>query len=148
MDKYGQTVLLLVGQASVLILQQKYDEAEKLLQEAQQRDSNNAEALINLIIVSEQLGKGEEVGFSCSFLSHFGFRVRTNSRSAGSMRLDSLVPVLLCSRINFVSAKMSSSSVDLKKIMRPVFRYKNTFLKPRIANKLTRLACKQRAAHP
>ncbi|CAI4222360.1 unnamed protein product [Auanema sp. JU1783] len=61
MDKYGQTVLLLVNQASVLIMQEKYEEAEKLLQEAQTRDPNNSEALINLIVVSQQLGKGDEV---------------------------------------------------------------------------------------
>ena len=31
------------------------------VQEAQQRDPNNAEALINLIVISERLNKGEEV---------------------------------------------------------------------------------------
>ncbi len=31
-DKYGATPLLLIGQSACLIQQQKYDEAEKLLQ--------------------------------------------------------------------------------------------------------------------
>ncbi|MFH4980228.1 hypothetical protein AB6A40_006937 [Gnathostoma spinigerum] len=60
-DKYGPTPLLQVAQASCLIQQQKYAEAENLLNEAQQRDSNYAEALINLIVVSQFLGKSAEV---------------------------------------------------------------------------------------
>uniref|UniRef100_A0A0N5A8M3 Coatomer subunit epsilon n=1 Tax=Syphacia muris TaxID=451379 RepID=A0A0N5A8M3_9BILA len=60
-DKYGATPLLLVAQASCLIQQQKYDEAEKLLLDTQQKDSNNAEALINLVVVSQFLGKPPEV---------------------------------------------------------------------------------------
>lgn len=76
MDKYGSSVLLLVGQSSVLIMQEKFDEAEKLLlvsytfwlltvlyclQSAQEKDPNSAEVLANLIVVSEFLGKGDEV---------------------------------------------------------------------------------------
>uniref|UniRef100_A0A0R3RUW8 Coatomer subunit epsilon n=1 Tax=Elaeophora elaphi TaxID=1147741 RepID=A0A0R3RUW8_9BILA len=60
-DKYGATPLLLVAQSSSLIQQQKYQEAEKLLLEALQRDANNAEAVINLIVVSQHLGKATEV---------------------------------------------------------------------------------------
>ncbi|VDO78468.1 unnamed protein product, partial [Onchocerca flexuosa] len=60
-DKYGATPLLLVAQSSSLIQQQKYQEAEKLLLEALQRDANNAEAIINLIVVSQYLGKAPEV---------------------------------------------------------------------------------------
>uniref|UniRef100_A0A915Q3K3 Coatomer subunit epsilon n=1 Tax=Setaria digitata TaxID=48799 RepID=A0A915Q3K3_9BILA len=60
-DKYGATPLLLVAQSSSLIQQQKYEEAEKLLQEALQRDANYAEAVINLVVVSQYLGKAPEV---------------------------------------------------------------------------------------
>ncbi|VIO88555.1 Coatomer epsilon subunit family protein [Brugia malayi] len=60
-DKYGATPLLLVAQSSSLIQQQKYEEAEKLLLEALQRDANNAEAVINLVVVSQYLGKAPEV---------------------------------------------------------------------------------------
>ncbi|EJW88856.1 coatomer epsilon subunit family protein [Wuchereria bancrofti] len=60
-DKYGATALLLVAQSSSLIQQQKYEEAEKLLLEALQRDANNAEAVINLVVVSQYLGKAPEV---------------------------------------------------------------------------------------
>jgi len=60
-DKYGATALLLVSQASCLIQQQKYEDAEKLLQDAQQRDVNNPEVLIGLVVVSQFLGKPLEV---------------------------------------------------------------------------------------
>jgi len=60
-DKYGATPMLLVGQSSCMIQQQKYEDAEKLLQDAIQRDSNNAEALINMAVVSQFLGKATEV---------------------------------------------------------------------------------------
>lgn len=60
-DKYGATPSLLVSQASCLIQQQKYEDAEKLLLDAQQRDPNNAEALIALFVVTQFLGKPFEV---------------------------------------------------------------------------------------
>lgn len=59
--KYGTTPLLLNGQAVSLIARGKYDEAEALLQEALEKDSNNAEALINLIALSHFTGKGPDV---------------------------------------------------------------------------------------
>ena len=59
--KYGTTPLLLNGQAVSLIARGKYDEAEPLLQEALEKDSNNAEALINLIALSHFTGKGPDV---------------------------------------------------------------------------------------
>lgn len=61
MDKYGATPLLQVSQANSLILQAKYAEAEKLLLEAQQRDANDPDILINLWVVSQFLGKAPEV---------------------------------------------------------------------------------------
>lgn len=60
-DKYGATPSLLVSQASCLIQQQKYEDAEKLLLDAQQRDSNNPEALMGLYVVTQFLGKQIEV---------------------------------------------------------------------------------------
>lgn len=60
-DKYGATNFLLVSQSTCLIQQQKYEEAEKLLQDAQQRDANNPNILIGLVVVSQFLGKQFEV---------------------------------------------------------------------------------------
>jgi len=60
-DKYGATPLLQVSQSCSLILQGKYAEAEKLLLEAQQRDANDPDILINLLVVSQFLGKSPEV---------------------------------------------------------------------------------------
>lgn len=60
-DKYGATPLLQVSQSCSLILQAKYSEAEKLLLEAQQRDANDPDILINLLVVSQFLGKSPEV---------------------------------------------------------------------------------------
>ncbi|KAE9417412.1 hypothetical protein Angca_008515 [Angiostrongylus cantonensis] len=64
MDKYGQSPKLLICQSAVLILQGKYKDAEALLhvfQEAQLRDANNCEALVNLVALSQFLGKDNEV---------------------------------------------------------------------------------------
>ncbi|KAF7634356.1 Histone acetyltransferase [Meloidogyne graminicola] len=60
-DKYGSTPTLLVSQSSCLIQQQKYENAEKLLMDAQQRDPNNPEALIGLYVIANFLGKQVEV---------------------------------------------------------------------------------------
>uniref|UniRef100_A0A914DTN2 Coatomer subunit epsilon n=1 Tax=Acrobeloides nanus TaxID=290746 RepID=A0A914DTN2_9BILA len=60
-DKYGATPTLQVSQASCLILQGKYEDADKLLQEAQQRDANNPDILINLLVNTQFLDKGTEV---------------------------------------------------------------------------------------
>ena len=93
MDKYGATPALLISQASCLIQQQKYEDAEKLLQvfdsytswplrnifqDAQQRDPNNAEALIGLFVVTQFLGKPIEVCDQLEFAIMNNFkRLRT-----------------------------------------------------------------------
>jgi len=59
-DKYGTTTLLLNSQASCLILQQKYEQAEQLMHEAMEKDSNNPDTLINLILLTQHLGKPVE----------------------------------------------------------------------------------------
>eukprot|EP01134_Creolimax_fragrantissima_P003739 CFRG3739T1 len=59
--KYGASIMLLVGQAACLIHQHKYGEAEGLLQDALDKDSNNAEALVCMITIAQQTGKSDEV---------------------------------------------------------------------------------------
>ncbi|XGW06828.1 hypothetical protein V3C99_016837 [Haemonchus contortus] len=61
MDKYGQSPRLLVSQSAVLILQGKYKDAEALLHDAQLRDANSCDALVNLVAVNQFLGRDYEV---------------------------------------------------------------------------------------
>ena len=62
-DKHGATPLLLNGQSASYIGQEKFDEAEAALQEAVERDPNNVDTLINLIVLSQQTGKPTEVKY-------------------------------------------------------------------------------------
>lgn len=54
-DKYQPTVLLLNGLAVVKIMQEKFEEAESLLQDALAKDSAQEETLLNLSIVNQHV---------------------------------------------------------------------------------------------
>jgi len=60
-QKYGDTPLLLNGQAAASMAQGKFEEAEGFLLTAQEKDANDAETLINLNVVSGYLKKAPEV---------------------------------------------------------------------------------------
>lgn len=58
-EKFGPTPLLLNGQAVCLILQDKPEQAEDILQKALDKDSAHTETLVNLSVVSQYLGAQE-----------------------------------------------------------------------------------------
>lgn len=63
-DKYGSTPMLLNGQAVSLIGQGKYEEAEAALQEVMDKDSNNPDTLVNMIVLTRHLSRPSEVCIS------------------------------------------------------------------------------------
>ena len=60
-DKLGATAMLLNGQAVTFLAQGKYSEAEAALNEAMEKDPNNADTLVNMIVLSHHQGKAPEV---------------------------------------------------------------------------------------
>lgn len=60
-DKNSATSYLLNSQALCQINQGKFDEAQSLIQEALDKDSNNPDAMVNSIVLNQSLGKPIEV---------------------------------------------------------------------------------------
>lgn len=52
-EKFGPTPLLLNGQASCLICQGNYSEAEKLVEECIEKDPNYNEAIVNQMVLAQ-----------------------------------------------------------------------------------------------
>ncbi|KAK8389675.1 hypothetical protein O3P69_008985 [Scylla paramamosain] len=61
MDKNASTPVLLNGQAVCFLGQAKYEEAEGALQEALDKDPNNPDTLINLMVLAHHTSKPPEV---------------------------------------------------------------------------------------
>lgn len=57
-DKYTASVYLLNGQAVCCIGTGKYEDAERLLREALDKDSNNYDSLVNFVTLSQLTSKG------------------------------------------------------------------------------------------
>lgn len=60
-DKHGSTPTLVNGQVACLIGQGKYEEAESVLQEVMDKDINNVDTLVNMVVLTRHLGKPTEV---------------------------------------------------------------------------------------
>ncbi|CAL4210729.1 unnamed protein product, partial [Meganyctiphanes norvegica] len=62
LDKNSSTAALLNGQAVCFLGQEKYEEAEAALQEALEKDPNNPDTLINLMVLAHRTAKIKNVG--------------------------------------------------------------------------------------
>jgi len=60
-DKNSSTPILLNGQAVCFLGQEKYEEAESALQEALDKDPNNPDTLINLMVLAHHTSKPVDV---------------------------------------------------------------------------------------
>ncbi|XP_075679338.1 coatomer subunit epsilon [Dermatophagoides pteronyssinus] len=60
-EKFGPTPLLLNGQATALICQNRWEEAEQLIVETIEKDSNYTEAIINQMLLANLQGKSLEL---------------------------------------------------------------------------------------
>ena len=69
-DKMGATAMLLNGQAVTFLAQGKYSEAESALNEAMEKDPNNADTVVNMIVLSQHQGKAPEVNTDGAILVH------------------------------------------------------------------------------
>ncbi|VDP77570.1 unnamed protein product [Echinostoma caproni] len=59
-EKHGATPVILNGQATALIGMNRWEEAETVLHEALDLDGNNADVIVNLIMVTYHLNKPPE----------------------------------------------------------------------------------------
>lgn len=60
-DKFGSTSILLNGQAICQMKLKKFEEAEKLLLEAMEKNNKDPDTLINLIVCSHYLKKSDDI---------------------------------------------------------------------------------------
>lgn len=60
-DKHTSTVMLLNSQAACYLRMGKLEEAESTLKEALEKDANDADTLVNMVVLSQLSGKSTEV---------------------------------------------------------------------------------------
>ncbi|KAJ9591689.1 hypothetical protein L9F63_001776 [Diploptera punctata] len=70
-DKHSSTSLLLNGQATCFLGQAKYEEAESALQESLDKDSNNPDTLINMIVANRYLSQLKDSHVDHPFVKEF-----------------------------------------------------------------------------
>ncbi|KAK7016429.1 hypothetical protein SK128_021086 [Halocaridina rubra] len=78
-DKNSSTAVLLNGQAACFLGQGKYEEAEAALQEALEKDPNNPDTLINLMVLAHHTAKPQEVSIFNKLLMRYFYRFQLNA---------------------------------------------------------------------